>query len=409
MKGVTTQTVLGTIRVKPISTHTPVKGVTSIPLQYPCPNFYFNPHTRERCDFKRLPFNISNGQFQPTHPWKVWLNRKGDKITISWFQPTHPWKVWPSIFSLNPLDRYFNPHTRERCDSDALPLFEVAFNFNPHTRERCDEEMSDFCVTYRIFQPTHPWKVWLLQYKNGKGGRVFQPTHPWKVWPGIPLWYPSAGWTISTHTPVKGVTSPVFLASTEYMKFQPTHPWKVWLPGHMAYVGYTPISTHTPVKGVTKQIGNAVCPKIAISTHTPVKGVTEWSIQEGFLLLISTHTPVKGVTTLLQGVWSEKNISTHTPVKGVTDKKYFSFLTFRFQPTHPWKVWPSRSARRSSLRVISTHTPVKGVTRNNVTVTFNPLISTHTPVKGVTTRCLSIQEPYNLFQPTHPWKVWLLS
>ena len=59
--------------------------------------------------------------------------------------------------------------------------------------------------------------------------------------------------------------------------------------------GYT-ISIHTPAKGVT-ELGDIYSVLSEISIHTPAKGVTRYFLRllERFFR-ISIHTPAKGVT-----------------------------------------------------------------------------------------------------------------
>ena len=232
-------------------------------------------------------------------------------------------------------------------------------NFNPHTRERCDELPAGI--------------VW--------GGRIFQPTHPWKVWLStcvldIPYW-------ISTHTPVKGVTHKM----TQLTLFPE-------------------ISTHTPVKGVTDRWDPSFKTGL-ISTHTPVKGVTALKWVLSLHREISTHTPVKGVTHAVKVIQKlTKDFNPHTRERcDSTMEQPIPPKHMNFNPhTRERCDWPT-SRYFTVNSAISTHTPVKGVTQRHTGASFNEnfnphtrercdgrltaedrrsIISTHTPVKGVT-------------------------
>ena len=104
------------------------------------PNPYFNPHTREGCD--AILHKLSGHQeFQSTHPRRVRLFIDSLERSPTKFQSTHPRRVRRLRFhsihyeSIN----YFNPHTREGCDSRfTWYLMRFSGNFNPHTREGCD-------------------------------------------------------------------------------------------------------------------------------------------------------------------------------------------------------------------------------------------------------------------------------
>ena len=95
-----------------ISIHTPVKSVTGKSATVIRSPNYFNPHTREECD---------------------WI---------------------PSGFHGMMSD--FNPHTREECDGPIAADRPAITNFNPHTREECDDLASGSGYAGLEFQSTHP-------------------------------------------------------------------------------------------------------------------------------------------------------------------------------------------------------------------------------------------------------------
>ena len=183
----------------------------------------------------------------------------------------------------------FNPHSREGSDRARKAIMKALKNFNPHSREGSDENGALFKVIY----------------------------------------------TISIHTPAKGVT---ILALRSAI--------------------YGLISIHTPAKGVTL-ITDFAADLIMISIHTPAKGVTRCSGNQTVRCYISIHTPAKGVTntggiSMMENVnfnphsregsdcfypclrLTFKYISIHTPAKGVTVSTVFdSVVGFVFQSTLP--------------------------------------------------------------------------
>ena len=147
---------------------------------------HFNPRTREGCDAITRAREKLMYVFQSTHPWRVrldgWLYGAGNaRISIhapvkgatpsffadrcsrwyfnprtregcdtrysrpacgrSWFQSTHPWRVRHSYQqSSHDSNTYFNPRTREGCDVREIMYCINDVNFNPRTREGCDSD-----------------------------------------------------------------------------------------------------------------------------------------------------------------------------------------------------------------------------------------------------------------------------
>jgi len=115
VKGVTARQVLPLCTLT-ISIHTPVKGVTSNYGNYS--GFgYISIHTPVKGVTWRAMFS--------------WLYPAS-------FQSTHPWRVWQNEREVRDIDKNFNPHTREGCDSETSGLTHKLLHFNPHTREGCD-------------------------------------------------------------------------------------------------------------------------------------------------------------------------------------------------------------------------------------------------------------------------------
>ena len=100
-------------------------------------------------------------KFQSTHPWRVRRANHLERSERKLFQSTHPWRVRPPITLRGASANYFNPRTREGCDTlqgrDSSQVW--------------------------LFQSTHPWRVRL--YDN---------------------WSREETIIISIHAPVKGAT-----------------------------------------------------------------------------------------------------------------------------------------------------------------------------------------------------------
>ena len=209
-----------------ISIHTPAKGATV---------------------FNKL-INKMLGGFQSTHPRSVRrLRRTGGRFRVR-FQSTHPRRVRLHIIGDSSMLEYFNPHTREGCDSELLTNLKSPFDFNPHTREGCDIFYRLFNHDYWEFQSTHPRRVRRELFKlhpvfpisihtprrvhhcvgaDWEWEEIFQSTHPRRV----------------RH--VHG------LSYLDIFQFQSTHPRRVRLFIHLFNTIYSVISIHTPAKGAT--------------------------------------------------------------------------------------------------------------------------------------------------------------
>jgi len=230
-----------------ISIHTPVKGVTLVCFQLLWVEVYFNPHTREGCDFQTSAAIQVLRYFNP-HTREGCDTKRKNYCLILLISIHTPVKGVTSNFQ-NPgwSSDYFNPHTREGCDHPVLFPRSSDRYFNPHTREGCD--LVNHPVTYissiSIHTPVKGVTEWIImQYGTD---------------------------IISIHTPVKGVTIRYSWAGRIW-EFQSTHPWRVW------------------------QISKILDDLLIISIHTPVKGVTGNFFVEEIIQTISIHTPVKGVT-----------------------------------------------------------------------------------------------------------------
>ena len=143
--------------------------------------------------------------------------------------------------------------------------------FNPHTHEGCDFAHSFFFKISKVFQSTHPRRVWQPYQLSRNGFSLFQSTHPRRVWPygccgklrvlrfnphthegcdrppsspsyhsvsfnphthegcDATSFYDKGNFLrVSIHTPTKGVTL-IFQGRDSLQMFQSTHPRRVWL------------------------------------------------------------------------------------------------------------------------------------------------------------------------------------
>ena len=77
----------------------------------------------------------------------------------------------------------FNPRTREGCDNDSSSMNHICFYFNPRTREGCDQYLSDGYVTSGI-----------SIHAPAKGATLLQKSAAFHLF-------------ISIHAPAKGATN----------------------------------------------------------------------------------------------------------------------------------------------------------------------------------------------------------
>ena len=169
------------------------------------------------------------------------------------------------------------------------------------------------------------------------------------------------------------------------------------------------VSIHTPTKGVTRPwYRQAHCPS-CFNPHT----------HEGCDLIIATnknrcssfnpHTHEGCDTNSLNIRYTAILVSIHTPTKGVTRQRLILFqILFRFQSTHPRRVWPcNRLTLIKPKQFQSTH-PRRVWLEQLHKQLYQAGVSIHTPTKGVTPNMFACR-PDIVFQSTHPRRVWLMS
>ena len=171
---------------------------------------------------------------------------------------------------------YFNPRTREGCDSFSSVFSSLSSLISIHAPVKGATliQVKTFLLIF-IFQSTHPWRVRLnievqlmvtqsnfnprtregCDSHHGRRLRtmssIFQSTHPWRVRLEREELARKLG-AISIHAPVKGATWNLRTKMVWNISFQSTHPWRVRLKFYYYLKGYLPrISIHAPVKGAT--------------------------------------------------------------------------------------------------------------------------------------------------------------
>ena len=161
----------------------------------------FNPHTHTGCDCARDCMASQPGCFNPHTHTGCDLSLS---LNLSLFQSTHPYRVWPDIVFLSFNFKRFNPHTHTGCDRQSVGYLSYRICFNPHTHTGCDTEMIRYMLRFSRFNPhthtgcdlpllhhlplpkgfnphTHTGcdlisrSSWLLS-------KLFQSTHPYRVW-----------------------------------------------------------------------------------------------------------------------------------------------------------------------------------------------------------------------------------
>ena len=108
-----------------ISIHAPARGATTHQEPSIKGKLYFNPRTREGCDFIISADGNQGIDFNP---------RTREGCDMDW--------VNAKIQVGN-----FNPRTREGCDRSNKMNIVILSDFNPRTREGCDKTLSYFTAT----------------------------------------------------------------------------------------------------------------------------------------------------------------------------------------------------------------------------------------------------------------------
>ena len=127
-----------------------------------------------------------------------------------------------------------------------------------------------------------------------------------------------------------------------------------------------------------------------------------------FAINVSIHTPTKGVTAICNWVLAALSVSIHTPTKGVTFLSKFITIPFRFQSTHPRRVWHKRNNFDVSMLSFNPHTHEGCDLILKFFIAYILSFNPHTH-EGCDSLYASWSSPDSLFQSTHPRRVWRIS
>ena len=123
---------------------------------------------------------------------------------------------------------------------------------------------------------------------------------------------------------------------------------------------------------------------------------------------VSIHTPTQGVTAEIHTQNNSRKFQSTHPRRVWHLYSMQLSKDSRFQSTHPRRVWRHEPLLRYGRFWVSIHTPTQGVTEW-ITLTKETFsVSIHTPTQGVTI-ILRIYEYLQMFQSTHPRRVWLIN
>ena len=172
------------IGIRTISIHTPAKGATRPGRRLYFPGPYFNPHTREGCDFITI--------LSPTS-------------TLG-FQSTHPRRVRPYMSDQLKRHSPISIHTPAKGATVIVspPMFVLLISI--HTPAKGATRILNPMQKVHKFQSTHPRRVRQKQGKYRKVKQIkFQSTHPRRV-RRLTVYNSNPLRKISIHTPAKGAT-----------------------------------------------------------------------------------------------------------------------------------------------------------------------------------------------------------
>ena len=187
---------------------------------------------------------------------------------------------------------------------------------------------------------------------------------------------------VSIHTPIQGVTSNSVPISRCIKSFNPHTHTGCDLNNDDAYYS-TKVSIHTPIQGVTL-VTSRITVWAWVSIHTPIQGVT--SIREEFIpdfKFQSTH-PYRVWLRLPLCVLFGKSVSIHTPIQGVTYLPCVPFFLHACFNPHTHTGCDVMAKKTIKEQYVSIHTPIQGVTCDGASSGLVLYVSIHTPIQGVT-------------------------
>ena len=161
------------------------------------------------------------------------------------------------------------------------------------------------------------------------------------------------------------------------------------------------VSIHTPTKGVT-QIEYCRHYHDSVSIHTPIQGVTHKGSKTTAVWKFQSTHPYR-VWRMVQLIIISKlcfNPHTHTGCDRTAAIMASSY--YKFQSTHPYRVWLSIRLSSESTKSVSIHTPIQGVTPFCNFLHYISRVSIHTPIQGVTAAAFKALPNSQSFNPhTH--------
>ena len=176
----------------------------------------------------------------------------------------------------------------------------------------------------------------------------------------------------------------VFRHISFFLEFQSTHPRRVWHQNRLLQEQFKAVSIHTPTKGVTNFTLNILLHANSFNPHTHegCDRPQQPSIR-AFWRFQSTHPRRVWLFNFLF-VQNLTKVSIHTPTKGVTTTTKVTDGNMQVSihtPTKGVTVLPTSGADWTE---VSIHTPTKGVTKCRPSLLYPIFVSIHTPTKGVT-------------------------
>ena len=221
----------------------------------------------------------------------MWLVAGNIIKTLVLFQSTHPRRVWQTTAAKYKSLLTVSIHTPTKGVTCKYLQIDRFTQVSIHTPTKGVTGSIAQAVVFRLFQSTHPRRVW-----RGFKGKAYLCI------------------TVSIHTPTKGVTD--FHDEDYYdVWFQSTHPRRVWL---------------------SKSLSSNII--LSFNPHTH-EGCDSINLNYMFMDKVSIHTPTKGVTRILSLTLLLSRFQSTHPRRVWLTYGYSPRYAELFQSTHPRRVW----------------------------------------------------------------------
>ena len=188
------------------------------------------------------------------------------------------------------------------------------------------------------------------------------------------------------------------------MRFQSTHPRRVWQGTKRISESLGSFNPHTH-EGCDKSTYIARSRPRSFNPHTHEGCDLHAPWNRLSPCSFNPHTHEGCDITKFISLRKRKSFNPHTHEGCDFHNVHLVKPQYRFQSTHPRRVWLSHRHMFTAQVGVSIHTPTKGVTYNNDFKGLTESVSIHTPTKGVTANSLKVS-PKIMFQSTHPRRVW---